>query len=227
MSKNFIEILGVWLSVTIGTCSPLQKVHALTNVELEVFMVAFTNASSSWTLAEIEKHIQITKTTFAQCGVDVKSQILVTDQLPLVINKSLQSNRPNSIRSLGAQLPFMGAIRVFIAEEFVEDDRQPRSQTGFARSHFRDDPTTHSLPPPLVDTVWLAQGARNLDSPQCRANYSVMAHEVAHVMTRYGSHNNHSLPNILAVCMLGKRNHHVLAEDCELVRQHPLVRRKP
>lgn len=51
----------------------------------------------------------------------------------------------------------------------------------------------------------------------------VLAHEVAHVLTKEGSHNADPEANLLSLCSQGQRNDHLLTSQCAEILTNPLI----
>jgi hypothetical protein len=176
-------------------------------------------ADSQWTPVQIEEQIQTARAVFAQCDLDLGDVRVysVQSKIPSANLKKFKFDQPDSIAKLAEEVKALPRPLVFFIQSIDSTDGE---STPFSRAAFENA----KYPEALLDTVWMPWLVSTEAFRKEEAAYSVFPHELTHVLTRDGDHNNDAVPNLMTVSM--RRNNFLTPEQCRSIVQSPLVRER-
>ncbi len=217
--KTFLVILFISLSVFGKSSSTTSKLACGKLFTLE----AFVSTDSLWTEKQVIDVISSAVAPLKKCHAHLSWKILFSKNLPPLLEKSVIKSENENLLSTATNFPpsqFTKTIRLFFVNDFHLNGSVLTRQSGFVKAQFKDTYKQEDLPPDLINTVWIPYKVSRLPSPNhCGgADYSVLAHELIHILTGDGGHNNHHEANILSLCITGQRNNHLLPSQCSLVK---------
>ena len=175
---------------------------------------------SGWTADAALRKLREAARVLAQCGIRTRSVELAAVRAPGGRTRWLRYDKdgPDSFVGLRRMVPSECKLVVLLTGAFPDD----ADGAGFSRAEWTNG---KDLAPALYDTVFLSDYAdseayrkENAASP-----YSVMAHEMLHVLTREGRHFNDPEPNLLNNTW-SVRSDRILPRHCEAARASRLVR---
>ncbi len=180
-------------------------------------------SDSVWTPDLIEKKMGEAFEVFKQCGLNILWELSSSYDLNGTIDKSLESDIPRGIIKISKLVGNSNDVRVFFIGKVIEEGKQTKRQSGFARGLADDFPETYSYPKEVLNTVWMPSEALMLTGDHCHgAEYSVLAHELSHILTGLSSHTPEP-GHILSLCMGGTRRNILTTNQCQRVLNHPFV----
>lgn len=194
-------------------------VAAASEVPMKAFeLTAFVLRGSLWDQGWADRMLAETVEIYAQCSVRVsRSEVKVVDAPGGRVHwKKYGEEGERGLNELRKALPHEG-LTVYLLGSFEDAPEVP----GFSVAHWTNG---GYFPPEQENTVFLGDYAatpkyfeERKDSP-----YSLLAHELLHVLTREGQHYNLPEKNLLNIWKT--RSNKILPEHCGWVRESPLVR---
>jgi hypothetical protein len=184
---------------------------------------------SGWSQDQIKQHVKDAAKVFSQCGLRLGKVDLRVVPGPNGLTDfeiGVVSTAPNSLRALAQkfqQLP--RPLAFFVHDFYYPDFKADGSGTPFSLADFPDSPDT-PRPPEVQNTVWMPVSVNAPDyyESHCKStSYAVFAHELTHLLTGEGMHNNDDDPNILSLCILGKRNNVITPKQCSEIQSSSLL----
>jgi hypothetical protein len=106
------------------------------------------------------------------------------------------------------------AIKVFLIRTFSDKDYSA-GQSYASWVDIQVSPTEREM----QNSVWIATTTLEVLEKTEASRYNTLAHEMAHVLTRYGQHNGKDLENLMDIYQ--RRTNYILPEDCEQIRKNP------
>jgi hypothetical protein len=171
-----------------------QRLPALANGTHRLTLYAHTFKGTRWTQDEVVNAVAGAAQLLGQCGIAVHSAELRVIEAP---GRFQYYHTPDSRELLrGIQTP---KPAVFFVEDTRNNPAFDAEAIGFSNSKRR---------PELVNTVWVAHGARDLPY--------ALAHELVHVLSDSGQHTDE--PGNLMRAETAPQNRHLTAAQCELMR---------
>ncbi len=182
--------------------------------------------NSHWTESSVKAQVDEASKVFEQCGVkfrQINTTVAGSSGDP-ILKKDIVSTDAQSLRGFSAAWSPTSKPTLFFVEGFSLTGFPPEESTAFSKANFKDA-SAPALPAELADTVWMPVSVLNPGyHANCKnAKYSTLAHEMAHVLTLEGSHNNETEANLLSLCMQGRRNNHLTKKQCDEIIANPLV----
>ena len=175
---------------------------------------------SGWTAEQALRKFQEAARVFSQCGVALRRVELAAVRAPGGRTQWLRFEKegPDSFVRLRRLVPAAGKLVVLLTGAFPDD----ADGAGFSRAEWSNG---KDLAPALYDTVFLSDYATSeaYRSENAASPYSLLAHEMLHVLTREGRHLNDPEPNLLNNTW-SVRSDRILPRHCEAARASPLVR---
>lgn len=175
--------------------------------------------SSPWTEQSFMPEFEIAKQVFTQCGLEIH---LVGFHKSTGFDKltKYKHGLPNSLDTVAYSTKDVPRPAIYLVNEFSDADGNP-----FARAPFVD--LLEPYPDSINNTVWYPFNVLSDEYRKRRQSspYSPLAHELTHVLTLWGDHNNDQQPNILTIYR--RRNNRLTQEMCKRIVAHPLVRATP
>lgn len=178
---------------------------------------------SGWTEAQADQHTSELNRIFGQCQVHV-GQIqfhhLTSPSLP----RRLVSRNPehqDSIERLAELLSWLRKPALYMIEGVAEST----PSTPFSKDQFKEM-NGAEVPDSIQGTIWLPS---YINTPAYakereKSPYSVLAHELTHILTLDGQHNNDKVPNILTIWK--RRTNLITQEQCAEIRVSPYLHAK-
>lgn len=181
---------------------------------LDIHAVALE--SSPWTEQTLKPEFEDARQVFSQCGLEIS---LVGFHKTEGLDKltKYKNGLPSSLDSIAGATHTIPRPVVYLVNEFADAEPNP-----FARAPFID--LLEPYPEAINNTVWypfhvLSEGYKKIRQA---SPYSPLAHELTHVLTLWGDHNNDPEPNLLTIYK--RRNNRLTDEMCKRIVAHPLVR---
>ena len=211
------SLLAAALLLASGAAAPadsisIVEVRPLPSVEVRgathnLLMHVHTFRGTRWETDEIVKAVSESAGLLAQCGVAFESSELRIIDSPRPFHYYDTPVSRQLLRALAVRKP-----AVFFAEDTRNDPAFDAEAIGLSNAKSR---------PELVNTVWIAHGARDLPH--------ALAHELVHILTNSGEHSK--VPGNLMQPDTSPKNTHLTSAQCEQVRTrgeaHGLLRRIP
>jgi len=185
--------------------------------ETELHFVKFSDGA--WNDEQISAHLEETKTVYAQCGLEFTK---VTVEESSLNSSNLIRWEPYAEKGYlnfgikaadGRTHPL-----ILLIDGFADAEGTPFALAPFIPSI--GEPT----PPVLMNSVFFPAFVNSdaYKKEREKSPYSSLAHELLHIFTLDGQHNNDPEPNLLSIWR--RRNNRITEEQCEAVRKSPLVR---
>ena len=197
-------LLAAALLLASGTAAPAEsisvvEVRALPSVTVpgathNLLMHVHTFRGTRWNADEIVKAVFESAALLAQCGVALESSELRIIDAPRSFHYYDTPVSRQLLRALAVRKP-----AVFFAEDTRNNPAFDAEAIGLSNAGSR---------PELVNTVWIAHGARDLPR--------ALAHELVHILTNSGEHSRD--PGNLMQPDTSPKNTHLTAAQCERVR---------
>jgi len=193
-------------SISVVEVRPLPSV-GVPGASHTLLMHVHTFRGTRWDADEIIKAVSESARLLAQCGVALESSELRIIDSPRPFHYYNTPVSRQLLRALTVRKP-----AVFFAEDTRNDPAFDAEAVGLSNAKSR---------PELVNTVWIAHGARDLPH--------ALAHELVHILTNSGEHSK--VPGNLMQADTSPKNTHLTPAQCEQVRSrgeaHGLLRRIP
>lgn len=199
-----------------GKRAPAQDHHlALTAVYLQ---------GTSWSEARVLRHIRRTARILEPCGIELIGVRLVKAWIPRELRSIDTTDKipgtevPQSVYRLSSYLPKSAEWPVVFFVGRIDGEEV------LARSYQQGDVPAGELKDyPYMNSAWISYRAHWVERPE--DEYSVLAHELAHLLCRCGHergaqrHLLHEYRNFLGS--------HVLTQHCEMFRSSNMVTSPP
>ncbi len=176
---------------------------------------------SGWTEDMARADLARIAAVYAQCGIRITGASLIEADAPdgrTSFSLYGPEGGPDSLDAMVARVPLKDRPVFYLFHGFTdqEDDR------AFSQADFTDGGGAH---PALFDSVFLPMGVNSRKYADARraSPYSTAAHELLHVLTRFGQHVNVTPPNLMNIWVT--RSDLILPGDCAQALKNPLVTR--
>lgn len=220
---NAALIILLNLLITTVSTARSENIPSAATHQLSAIVYA---SSESWSSIELEQQMIVTRQAYAQCGVELSWEIIYTNSLHATIEKEVFPEDPKSILNIANAInPDFSQLRLFFTDRFILQGKPTKKSTGFSRALFDDALKTENLPKSILNTAWFSSEIKlSPEKSHCYgADYSVVVHEMAHILTATEGHNPNTPYNTLSLCMGGHRNNHLTPSQCERIRNSTLV----
>jgi hypothetical protein len=151
---------------------------------------------TGWTEELVRSHLSGFAEVYLQCGVRVSNiAIFVPSRLKLPPKLSkYKMDDPSSILQLAEKTTELPRPLIYLVGDFSDSEASP-----FSRVTFTD--MTSPIPAALESTLWFPMYVNSAEYIEERKNspYSVLAHELTHIFTLDGDHNNDPIPNLMTI----------------------------
>lgn len=176
---------------------------------------------SGWTPEQVQEQANSTQAVFSQCQLGINNVRVFRMHAPNGsgdLSKFDFDGKRNIARlaELATDLPHP---LVFLIKGMAPSDAQDRP---FSRAKFIDG--QEQYPQALLDTVWFPDNV-NSEAYKAEAPYVVLAHELTHVLTLDGDHNNDDPPNLMTVAP--RRTNTLTADLCKKIVSSRFVQPNP
>ncbi|MGZ3693058.1 MAG: hypothetical protein ACXWQO_02405 [Bdellovibrionota bacterium] len=176
---------------------------------------------TGWTEQLVLDHMKGLAKVYLQCGLKIsKTSIYVPTQLqlPAVLSKYEKSG-PTSLLDLAEKTTELPRPLVFLIGDLSDSEASP-----FSRANFID---SKPVPSALESSLWFPM---YVNSPEYiderkKSPYSSLAHELTHILTLDGDHNNDPIPNLLTIYM--RRTNLLTPEICKEIVTSNFVKTIP
>lgn len=195
-----------------------SRYSTVPDLEMDLSFAHFPE--SKWTLEQIRAHTSGVEKVFDQCQIRLGKVQIFPIQNPRLPQRlaARNENHPLSVEKFAAQLGWLPKPAVFLIEGLLEVD----PPTPFARDQFREM-NDRFIPEEVLGTIWFPSHVNTAEYAKEREKspYSVLAHEIAHLLTLDGQHNNDRVPNLLTIWK--RRTNHLTPEQCTEMRGSPYL----
>lgn len=194
-----------------------------TSFALEVNLDLYLVGDTLWTKEQVFLQVEEAASVFSQCDLKLSFDFHeISSPANSILEKDEFSDSEIGIKKVASQTPKTKSIRAFFFDKVVWQDRPQNPSTAFSRTIFSEIPQSNKLPKPLVDTLWIPFDIlTSRTEDRCRgASYSTFAHELAHILTKLGSHFPYEEANTLSLCSRGRRNNSLTANQCQLIHKN-------
>jgi hypothetical protein len=171
-----------------------QRLPVLANGTHRLTLYAHTFKGTRWTQEEVVNAVVGASQLLSQCGIAVRSAELRVIEAPARFRYYYTPDSRELLRNIDTRKP-----AVFFVEDTYNNPAFDAEAIGFSNSKRR---------PELVNTVWVAHGARDLPF--------ALAHELVHVLSDSGQHTGE--PGNLMRTETAPHNARLNAAQCELMR---------
>lgn len=172
---------------------------------------------SGWSAEAILAELRATAKVYAQCGIALGPVEVVAARGPGGRGAwaKYKESGDDTIAALRAAAPLRGAAVILVPPFSDAPD-----VSGFS---FAEWTNGQGLKPPLYDTVFLSDYALGgaYQSERAAQPYTLLAHELLHVLTREGGHFNDPQQHLLNIWRT--RTDLILPKHCEAARANPLL----
>jgi hypothetical protein len=172
--------------------------------------------TSGWNKDLFEPEFQSLREVYSQCGIDVR---LVDYQKANGFTglKKYDFKSEDSIAALAKATANVPRPAVYLIQDLIDGN-----QTPFSRAHFEG--IQDEYPEALLDTVWYPVFVSSSEYKKSReaSPYSALAHELFHIITRWGEHNNDEEPNLMTIYR--RRNNRIPLAMCARAVTHPAIK---
>jgi hypothetical protein len=174
--------------------------------------------SSTWYEDLVREHLEMIARVYAQCGVAVKEATLVEVDPPQGRTRFLRyppSGTRSALNDWVATTPIKDRAVFYLFRGF-EDEEDDRAYSEATWEDGKSDPA-------LANSVLLPSGVNLAKYREERAAspYSVAAHELLHILTRQGQHENDAVQNLLNIWRT--RTDFIRPTDCSRILRNALV----
>jgi hypothetical protein len=177
---------------------------------------------SGWTQELILEHAMGLATVYLQCGLRISNiSIFVSSELKLPPQLSkYEKSGPNSLLELSSLTTQLPRPLVFLIGGLSDTEASPFSRATFAGMNT-------PIPASLESTLWLPMyvNAPEYIEERKASPYSSLAHELTHLLTLDGEHNNDPIPNLMTI--YHRRTNLLTSELCEEIVASPFVTPTP
>ena len=162
--------------------------------ESDLFFVLFQE--SGWTTDLVRSHLSGFARVYLQCGVKLSHVVIFRSTqltLPLKLSK-YKMDDPTSILQLAQKTTDLPRPLIYLVGDFSDSEASPFSRATFSGM-------TSPIPSALENTVWFPMFVNSAEYIEERKNspYSVLAHELTHIFTLDGDHNNDPVANLMTI----------------------------
>jgi hypothetical protein len=162
--------------------------------ETDLFFVLFPE--TGWTEDLVRSHLSGFAKVYLQCGVKISNVVIFVPsqlRLPAKLSK-YKMDDPTSILKLAEKTADLPHPLIHLVGDFSDSGATP-----FSRATFVD--MTSPIPSALENTLWFSMFVNSAEYIEERKNSpsSVLAHELTHIFTRDGDHNNDVIPNLMTI----------------------------
>lgn len=174
--------------------------------------------TSGWSEELFSPEFQSLREVYGQCGIDVH---LAEFRKVGGFNglKKYEFTAPDGIATLAHATLDVPRPAIYLIQNVIDG-----TQTPFARAHFEG--ATDNYPDALADTVWYPLNVASVEYKKSREGspYSALAHELFHIITRWGDHNNDDEANLMTIYR--RRNNRIPLAMCARALAHPFIQGK-
>lgn len=233
--KKLAFLLGLWgLSLTLGCAdqnNPGSKTVLISgqsfyslaqwnssNLQMDLHLVRF--GDGVWSDQEVSDRLRDISQIYLQCGLRLREiQLHERPDLQPGRLSRFEPHSPDGYLTFGMSVTDLPRPLMFLIDNFADT----AEASAFALADYT---LKIGEPPPaqLFNTIWMPDyvNSAKYNQDRQRSPYSVMAHELLHVLTLEGQHNGDPEPNLLSTWR--KRNNRISAEQCAQVAQSELVK---
>lgn len=218
--KYISTFLILFFICTTGSFSPAQIKQTETSPYVSLTVMKFSD--NSWSDEQINQHFQSAANVYTQCGVKFAVLKIISSKLNSKDLKRWDPYAPDGYLSFGLKA-VKGISRplVLMIGNFADTDGE---STPFAMANY---PTSNieTNPPGLYGTVYFPAYVNSDKYIQDHSNspYSTLAHELLHILTLEGQHNNDPTANLLTIWQ--RRTNYITPEQCSSVLTSEYVNR--
>ncbi len=192
--------------------------------EMELNFVKLPNAR--WTRAEIVAYMKGLAEVYVQCGVGFSTVKIYTVESP-VFRPEVEKYQQDSEFAIGAMSDQTSDIprpAVYLIDQLT-DSGEPTGQEPFAKAWYNDfvDHVTRTHLS-LVNTIWFPYFVNSTEYTSVR-NYNGLAHELTHILTLDGLHNDDPVANLMILYIRKRRNNYILPRVCSEIQASTLVKK--
>lgn len=209
MPFNFIL-----LALTLNAPPALAEASVATDIEMTVVLLH----GSGWTEAQAREQLSEAARIYGQCGISMRRVTLIIADPPggRVNWNRFGGDGDASISALRRLFPG-GSLTAFLTGSFIDEN----IDDAFAFADWRDAYVTR---PELSGSVFLSDRVNSPESVRERAAspYSVLAHEMLHVLLRTSHHNGDLEANLMSAWH--RRNNRLPERLCVAVASSPLLK---
>ncbi|MGZ3723937.1 MAG: hypothetical protein ACXVA9_13430 [Bdellovibrionales bacterium] len=174
---------------------------------------------SGWTEDLVREHVKGLAQTYLQCGLKISTvSIYMPSQLKLPVELSkFQKEGPTSLAQLAAATIELPHPLVFLIAGLSDAEGSP-----FSRAKFTE--MTTPIASALENTLWFPMYVNSPEyiNERSHSPYSSLAHELTHILTLDGDHNNDPVPNLMTIYM--RRTNLLTPELCTEILSSQFVR---
>ena len=201
---------------TLALCAHPALAEVSAGAELEMTVVLLRG--SDWTEALARTQLSEATQIFSQCGISLNRVTIITADPPggRVNWNRFGGDEAASISALRRLFPGDG-LTAFMTGPFLDEN----IDDAFAFADWRD---AYVMKPELNGTVFLSDRVNSSASVRERAAspYSVLAHEIMHVLLRSARHNGDAQANLMSDWR--RRNNSLPPRLCAAIASSPLLK---
>jgi hypothetical protein len=205
---------SILLALALNAPPALAEASVATELEMNVVLLQ----GSGWTEAQAREQLSEAARIYGQCGISLRRVTLIVADPPggRVNWNRFGGDGDASISALRRLIPGDG-LTAFLTGSFIDEN----IDDAFAFADWRDAYVTR---PELSGTVFLSDRVNSRESVRERAAspYSVLAHEMLHVLLRTSRHNGDPEANLMSDWR--RRNNRLPARLCDAVAASPLLK---
>lgn len=204
MGKLLFIFLNIIFAVSVRASAADLQMPAVALINLE---------NSGWTKKIIQElWTEAIDVLNKQCGVQpgtFKYDVLEGVQGMLYMHEQAQ---PTSIQSVfeASRKVSNEPIKIYFLRQF--EDRS--FATGVTFADWQDSDIRGEGDQEVMDSIWLASHPTDVKH---KPVYSVIAHELTHLLTQQGMHVDSNPPNMMSI--FRDRNNYILPEHCDLIKK--------
>jgi hypothetical protein len=185
--------------------------------ELHLHVVVL--ADSGWTLRQVLADLQEASQVYSQCSIKIGSAQVDLVRAPQgrVEWNQHEDTSSESVVTLRRQTPISrGAPVIYFVKKFKDNPEG----TGFSNAQWRE---AYPVREELLNSVFISDYSHSEEYRKERENssYSLVAHELLHVLTRLGGHYNLPEKNLLNIWKT--RSNAILNKHCEIAQESSLL----
>jgi hypothetical protein len=204
----------IFLALALSARPALAEVPITTELEMSVVLLR----GSGWTEAQAQDQLREAARIYGQCGISLRRVTLIVADPPggRVNWNRFGGDNDASISALRRLFPG-DRLTAFLTGSFIDEN----IDDAFAFADWKDAYVTR---PELSGTVFLSDRVNSQESVSERAAspYSVLAHEMLHVLLRTSHHNGDFDANLMSDWR--RRNNRLPARLCDAVAASPLLK---
>lgn len=205
---------SILLALALNAPPALAEAPVSTELEMDVVLLQ----GSGWTEAQAREQLSEAARIYGQCGISMRRVTLIVADPP---GGRVNWNRfgvdgDASISALRRLFPG-DRLTAFLTGPFIDEN----IDDAFAFADWRDAYVTR---PELSGTVFLSDRVNSQESVRERAAspYSVLAHEMLHVLLRTSRHNGDHEANLMSDWR--RRDNRLPARLCDAIAASPLLK---